>query len=70
MGGLRNLTVAAGTANCGGVALLVKEKDDGAFSAENAKVIGPNVISCKRVTARHKRWFSWDVTCHRRTRRG
>ena len=55
--GYEILTAAAGTANCGGVALLVRESDGHSFSIENAKVIGPNVISCEMVTGRHKRWF-------------
>ena len=36
------LTASAGTAKCGGIALLVKEND--AFTIENEKVVGPNVI--------------------------
>ena len=55
--GYKILTAAAGTANCGGVALLVRENDNWAFSVENAKVIGPNIISCELVTGRHTRWF-------------
>ena len=56
--GYKILAAAAGTTNCDGVALLVKEKYGGAFSIKNAKVIGPNVISCELVTERHKRWFT------------
>ena len=48
-------TTAAGMANCGGVALLVRENNNWAFTVENEKVIGQNVISCKMVTGRHKR---------------
>ena len=55
--GYKILTAAAGTANCGGIALLVKEKDGGSFSFENAKVIGTNVISCELVTGQYKSWL-------------
>ena len=37
-------TVAAGTVNCRGVALLVKENSDWAFTVKNKKVIVPNGI--------------------------
>ena len=50
-------TAAAGTARCGGVALLVRENNEWAFTVENEKVVGPNVISFELVTGRHKRWF-------------
>jgi exonuclease III len=50
-------TSAAGTAHCGGVALLVREDDDYTFTVENEKVVGANVISFEMVTGRHKRWF-------------
>ena len=49
------LTSAAGSKNCGGVALMVRETDD--FLVENAKVVGSNVISFEMVTGKHKRWF-------------
>ena len=49
------LTASAGTAKCGGIALLVMEND--AFTIENEKVVCPNVISFEMVTGRHKRWF-------------
>ena len=69
--GYRIRMAAAETANCGGVALLVKENDDWAFTDENKKVIGPNVISCEMVTGRHKRWCLLPaVTFRRHTNRG
>ena len=43
-------TAATGTANCGGVNLPVREKDNRAFTVENEKVVGSNVISCEMVT--------------------
>ena len=49
------LTASAGTAKCGGIALLVMEND--AFTIENEKVVCPNVISFEMVTGRHKRWL-------------
>ena len=50
-------TAAAGTANCRGVAPLVRENADGAFTIENEKVIKSNVILCEMETGRHKWWF-------------
>ena len=56
------LTAAAATTNCGGIALLVKA-DEQRFSVENAKVVGPNVISCELITGsgegegEETRWF-------------
>ena len=38
------LTATAGSNNCGGIALLVR-LDERKFLVENAKVVGPNVIS-------------------------
>ena len=55
--GYEILTASVGTANCGGVSLLVRENDDWAFTIENEKVVGPNVVSCEMVTGPHKRWF-------------
>ena len=49
------LTAGAGIANCGGIALLVKEND--AFTIKNEKVVGPNVISFEMLTGPHTRWF-------------
>ena len=49
------MTAGAGTANCGGITLLVKEND--AFTIENEKVVGPNVISFKMLTGPHKPWL-------------
>lgn len=52
----------AGSSNCGGVALLVRE-DERKFLMENSKVVGPNVINCKIITGSGKnkgdetRWF-------------
>jgi hypothetical protein len=51
-------TAASGIANCGGVALLVRENDEFSFTVKNEKVVGPNVISCGMVTGRGKKiWF-------------
>ena len=36
-------TTAAGTDNCGGISLLVRE--DGSFGVEEVKVWGPNILS-------------------------
>ena len=55
--GCETLTALAGTANCGGVALLVMENDDWAFTIKNEKVVRPNDISCEMVTGLHERWF-------------
>ena len=49
------MTAGAGTANCGGITLLVKENNT--FTIENEKVVGPNVISSEMLTGPHKRWF-------------
>ena len=55
--GYELLTASVGTANCGGVALLVRENNDWAFTIEIKKAVGPNVISCEIVTGPWKRWL-------------
>ena len=47
------LTAATRTASCGGIALPVKENE--AFTIENEKVVGPNMVSFKMLTGPHKR---------------
>ena len=41
--------------NCGGVGLVYKETSR--FSVENAKVVGPNVVSFHLVTHEKERWY-------------
>ena len=47
---------ALSPASYGEMALPVRDNNKWAFSVKNKKVVGSNVISCKMVTGRHKRW--------------
>ena len=48
-------TAAVGTTSCGGVALLARKNDW--TMAENAKVIGTNILSFEMVLNREERFF-------------
>lgn len=49
------MTEAAASANCGGLSLLWKDKEEDLFRMENQKVMGPNVLKFEFVTGKPQR---------------